>query len=294
MKSMNFDSIIQKKFEQIYDPKTTAKIYFNDKISDFFEYTIDLSLYDKLEYIHIFADNAKNINFINYNDNIKAVQLFNVHMDLTQLPKNLKILKSMEQNYTDKDFVNLPNELEILHCDSNNIYKLDNLPSRLKKIDCSKNNIVTLDNLPETLEYLCCSFNKLIKLDDLPIGLTYLNCEHNEIITLNSLPDTLIVVLAKSNHIQVIDKLPKALRKANFTSNPLISSPKCQNSLILLNYSLDAEKANTIDKIENATYKLMYGGYHTLKYATYGLAITGIGITCLIAYPFAYAYSKLN
>lgn len=297
MLQLEFNDSIQKKFEEVYDPDIVKSISFNDEIietNNFFGYTIDLSQYIKLEHIYIILGDERIINFINYTDSIKKVIFYGVYTDITQLSKNIKDIRASKSNYTDKDFVNLPDELEILLCDENNINKLNNLPLRLKRLDCSRNKIITLDYLPETLEYLWCSYNKLINLDNLPIGLLYLDCQYNEITSINSLPDTLVEILAKSNHIQVINKLPKSLTKADFTLNPLISSPKCPNPIILLNYSLDAEKASYSDKAVNVGHKLMYGGYHAVKYTTYGLGMIGVGTICLIAYPFAYTYVKLK
>jgi len=111
---------------------------------------------------------------------------------------------------------------------------------------------------------------------------------------LNCLPDSLEEVFAKFNYIEAINKLPKSLTRANFTSNPLIKTPKCVNSLLLLNYSLDAEKASYSDKLTQSIYKLAYGTYHTVKYTGYGLGYAGISISLMILYPIVCTLSKLN
>lgn len=296
MQQLEFNDSVQKKFEEVYNPNIIKFMFIDDetiKTNNFFGYTIDLSQYIKLEQIHVFEDD-RIINFINYSDSVKKVIFYGVYTDVTQLSKNIKDMTTSKSNYTNKDFVNLPDELEILTCKTNNIDKLNNLPLRLKKLNCSENKIITLDYLPETLEHLCCSHNKLINLDNLPIGLIYLDCQYNEITTINSLPDTLVEIFAKSNRIQVINKLPKYLIRANFTSNPLISSPKYSNSIILLNYSLDVEKASHIDKAISVGHKLMYGGYHAIKYIIYGLGIVCVSTICILISPFAYAYMKFN
>ena len=151
-----------------------------------------------------------------------------------------------------------------------------------------------MDNLPESIIRLDCSHNKLISLNNLPRGLKYLNCDHNEIILLNSLPDSLEEVFAKSNYIKSIDRLPKSLIRANFTLNPLIKTPKCANSVLLLNYSLDAEKTSLTDKVIQSGYKFAYGSYHTVKYTGYGIGYTGIALGCLVVLPFAYTYLRLT
>lgn len=297
---IKIDDLMQKKFEQKFNPETSHKIIIEEDPSEneenFFapftnEYYIDLKKYAELKTLFAFMDKKK-IYFTNYTNSVKSIEFYGVYSDLTNLPDTITKIKVSNHNYTDKDFINLPCELEYLRCDDNDIYNLNNLPLKLKELNCSKNNIITLDNLPESVIKLDCSYNKLIRLDNLPNGLEYLSCEYNEIISLNSLPDTLTHIFAKSNNIISIDRLPKSLIKANFTSNPLISTPKCHNAMILLNYSLDAEKANFNDKIVNCGYKFAYGGYHTAKYSAIAIGYLGLGITLATILPFAYAFTK--
>ncbi len=218
--------------------------------------------------------------FVNLSESVKKIWFSDIFIEKINYPKKLEKLTLWNCNLHDEHMINLPDGLLNLTCPNNYITKLDNLPIGLKKLDCSNNEILYLDNLPESLEFLNCSYNKIINLDNLPNGLIYLDCSHCEITNLDSLPDTLEQVFAKFNDIKSIKRLPTNLTRANFTNNPLIVTPKCHNSLILLNYSLDAEKASTSDKIVQFGYKFAYGTYHTAKYTTYGIGI-GIGIGLL-------------
>jgi hypothetical protein len=262
--------------------------------------TINLNPYKKLYYFAI--DNAHDVdphfNFnnkykiINYSDILNKIYYSNVSVEINNLPDGLKILWTWNCNLNDEDMINLPKELKELDCSHNLIMKLDNLPLGLKKLICSNNKISQLDFLPETLEYIDCSHNEITHLDDLPNGLIYLECSHNSIITLNSLPITLVEVFAKSNKIELVLNLPPKLSRACFTENPLVTKPKCSNSLILLNYSLDSQKASTVDKIVQSGHKVAYGSYHTAKYTTYGVGIGLLGAGCLIVYPIVKACSQ--
>ena len=280
-------------FEKKFDPMTSVHIFIdNNNIINLEEPYIDLSKYKKLKKLKICYEYQK-IKFINYPECLNYIFCIETHLDLTNLTDNIRFIIVCYSKYSDDDFLNLPTYLLELKCSHNKIKKLDNLPTNLILLDCSKNFIICLNYLPESLVTLYCSNNKLISLDNLPRGLKFLSCDHNEIILLNSLPDSLEQVFAKSNLIESIDRLPKSLTRANFTSNPIIKTPKCANSLLLLNYSLDAEKASMLDKTIQLGYKLTYGSYHTAKYIGYGIGYTGFAIGVTIAFPFAYTFLKL-
>lgn len=283
--------------------------------------TINMEKFLNLDNILVYDDRVNlNLNlepkykFINYSNNIRSICYHCMNVDISNLPNNLIIFDACCCLLTDLDMINLPSNLVELHCFGNNITQLDNLPLNLMELKCGNNNITQLDNLPlglkkiccednkityldllpETLEYLDCSHNKILNLDNLPNGLVYLECSYNLICKLDSLPDSLEQVFAKSNKIDSISKLPKKLTRANFTSNPLISTPKCSNSLLLLNYSLDAEKASQTDKVIQSGYKIAYGSYHVAKYTTYGVGVGLLGIGLLTLYPFLKAYKKIK
>lgn len=256
---------------------------------------INLEKFPNLYYLHI-DGNIETMNqqqkfkLVNFCDSVKKIYFSDILVQINNLPERLEDLTLWYCNLCDDDMINLPEGLKNLNCPHNNITKLSNLSFGLKKLDCSNNKILYLDDLPESLEYLNCSNNKIINLNNLPNGLIYLDCSQCSIKYLDTLPDTLEQVFAKFNNIESIKRLPSNLTRANFTNNPLVSAPKCNNSLILLNYSLDAEKASTSDKILQYGYKFAYGSYHTAKYTTYGIGIGLFGVIGLLAYPLSKAY----
>lgn len=73
----------------------------------------------------------------------------------------------------------LPPNLEILHCDYNDLDQLPELPTTLKILNCGCNNLTSLPDLPLTLESLQCICNNLTSLPQLPPNLKYLNAEGN-------------------------------------------------------------------------------------------------------------------
>jgi len=256
--------------------------------------TINLNKYNKLCYLSMTELN--NINIIGYPTTLDTLNLLCTYIKLDNLPENLVDLvvyhidEYYNKSFTSDDFINLPQNLIKFKCYNCKINNLNNLPDYLKELCCKKNKLTSLDYLPESLEILDCSYNLITELNNLPRGLKYLECSGNQIINLDSLPDSLEQIFCKLNKIEVIHKLPSSLTRANFTGNPLITKPKCSNSLILLNYSLDAEKASTTDKALLTGHKFAYNSYHTVKYSTYGLGISLVLITC----PVYLAYLKFK
>ncbi len=183
---------------------------------------------------------------------------------------SIKILFLACCDFTDEYFANLPVNLIHLSCGFNKIVHLDNLPMKLEMLYCSHNKIVQLDNLPESLKYLSVYNNELINLDNLPNKLIYLDCSYNNIVKLDCLPDTLKQIFAVKNKIISVNHLPKSLYQANFSKNYLITRPNITNanSLILLNYSLDAEKTNSYDKLKQISNSFIYNSYNAIKYST--------------------------
>lgn len=233
---------------------------------------------------------TKKYKFINFSDCVKGILYTNIFVELGPFPESLVTLKIDNCKITNEDLKCLPPILMELHCVGNQITKLDNLPLGLKNLVCKNNKLSHLDYLPLTLENLDCSYNEILSLDNLLKGLVYLECSYNLITKLDSLPNSLVEIYAKSNKIDYISHLPKNLTRANFTDNTLIATPKCSNSLILLNYSLDSEKASMKDKLVQSGYKFAYGSYHTVKYTGYGIGL-GVafglfGLGYAVTYPF--------
>lgn len=259
---------------------------------------IDLGQYVNLMELNISIENPNNnLKIINYPEKIEIItSKGQIDMGLNNLPENVKRIfyYGLFSILNYEDFTGLPNKLEKLHCVFCQLTKLDNLPTNLKSLNCNYNKIELLDNLPESLIKLNCKYNKLKNLDNLPNRLEYLDCSFNELIKLNCLPDSITHLYCKNNNIISIEKLPTSLSRANFTNNPLISKPKCSKTILLLNYSLDAEKANVSDKIVNAGYKFAYGTYIGTKYTCYGLGYTALATIELMSIPFIFAYQELK
>jgi Leucine-rich repeat (LRR) protein len=55
----------------------------------------------------------------------------------------------------------LPNSLDYLICDNNNLTSLPELPNSLEKLICRNNNLNSLPELPNSLKNLYCNKNNL-------------------------------------------------------------------------------------------------------------------------------------
>jgi len=262
------------------------------------------------------------VNFLNDSSSFYYLHIDNWYFKIDNLPENLYSLRIINEHecveyFISDDFINLPEKLIILWCECCKITNLDNLPNNLKELHCNVNKLISLNNLPinlkklhsnnnkltcldylpESLEILDCSYNLITELNNLPRGLKYLECSGNQIINLDSLPDGLEQIFCKLNNIEVIYRLPSSLTIGNFTDNPLIYRPKCSNSLVLLNYSLNTKKASTFAKLFIIWDKFSYNSYisdntyRPNKYSAYGF---GISLAVIIACPVYLAYSKFK
>lgn len=270
------------------------------------EEIIDLGAYTKLNCLTIDLNSNlhQNVKIKNISsDEIYYIGLTNCssnNFDVTKLPNKTRHLHLYRSKYSSNDLAYLPTQLKILSIFNINNYlfddfiHLDNLPLGLERLIICDCNIQNLDNLPESLTHLECKHCNIKSLDNLPRGLVYLDCSYNDIIALNNLPDCLEELYCKSNKIESIDRLPNSLKRANCTFNPLISKPNCPKSTLLLNYSLDYEKASIEEKINHVGNKMVYGTYVTTKYTAYGIGIGLLGLGLTITYPFYYAYTKIK
>jgi len=113
----------------------------------------------------------------------------------------------------------LPNNLEYLYCDLNNLTYLPKLPNTLKELDCTDNDIISLPKLPESLEELCCNYNRIRTLPELPPKLTRLECRHNYITELPKLTDTLEYLYCDNNNLTYLPELPNTLEELDCDDN---------------------------------------------------------------------------
>jgi Leucine-rich repeat (LRR) protein len=80
---------------------------------------------------------------------------------------------------TYRSYPPLPNTLQRLDCDYNNLQELPPLPQTLKILSCFNNNLQELSPLPSSLEKLDCNHNNLPELPPLPKSLQELYCKGN-------------------------------------------------------------------------------------------------------------------
>lgn len=77
---------------------------------------------------------------------------------------------------------NIPEKIEILHCENNLLTEMNNLPATLKDLHLSQNLLSKIDLSKSTaLENLYLSYNELTVLNSLPKTLLLLKCDHNQL-----------------------------------------------------------------------------------------------------------------
>ena len=97
-----------------------------------------------------------------FNDKIISFNTINEFYDYEDFDK-IKICRI--RTIKIEEFIKLPKDLEILHCDKNQLKILDNLPENLEKLYCFNNQLKTLDNLPKDLKYLYCENKRYSKFN---------------------------------------------------------------------------------------------------------------------------------
>jgi len=129
----------------------------------------------------------------------------------------------------------LPNNLQILDCNSNHLHNLPNLSNcvNLQKLDCSNNKITKLHELPNTLRELNCEGNILRILPDLSQlhSLQILDCSSNSFKTLPTLPNSLQILNCRYNQLNSLPNLPNSLQILNCSNNKLTSLPELHTNL---------------------------------------------------------------
>jgi hypothetical protein len=172
-------------------------------------------------------------------------------------------MDAQNQNPTLLDYTNqgltelppLPQGLETLHCDDNNLQSLPDLPDTLEELYCDDNNLKTLPKLPDSLEFLFCARNDLTELPNLPNSLlsidcggnalleelpklpkylTQLKCNATGITKLPDLPNTINFLDCNYTEVDELPKLPDNLMTLNCSSVLLKSIPKLPSELIML------------------------------------------------------------
>lgn len=128
----------------------------------------------------------------------------------------------------------LSDSLTLLYCSGNSLDSLPQLPAGLRSLSCFGNNLSALPTLPSGLQLLSCSRNALTTLPNLPLTLTYLDCYNNHLTVLPALPDSLNTLTCSSNQLTVLPALPAALTSLNCEKNNLTALPQLPDSLSIL------------------------------------------------------------
>lgn len=102
------------------------------------------------------------------------------HVDqVVNFPDNLKVRRLSIENCGVERLGNLPNGLEVLNCNNNNLRELSGTGD-LVELYCSNNKLEQIiDSMPQ-LRHLNCSRNKLSNLPKIE-SIKVLNCSHNNI-----------------------------------------------------------------------------------------------------------------
>lgn len=144
---------------------------------------------------------------------------------LTELPNLLKFLKLKKllcygNELIELDLSILPDTLEVLICNDNNIKKITGeFPSKLSRFECKNNKLKYITNLPDSLKFLCCSENKLSYLPKLPKNLLHLEVNKNQLYELPILPDKIQILNCNNNNLSCLPYLPNSLQEIYYILN---------------------------------------------------------------------------
>jgi len=106
------------------------------------------------------------------------------HLNLGVIAKNLfpKLRHILFGSGRITSISNIPEKIEILHCENNLLTEMKNLPPTLKDLHVSHNLLSTIDLSKATsLENMYVSYNHLTVLQSLPKSLLLLKCDHNHL-----------------------------------------------------------------------------------------------------------------
>ncbi len=114
------------------------------------------------------------------------------------------------------------NNLEGLHCGSNNLTTLPSLPSTLTHLDFWNNQIISIPNLPASLTSLYCSNNpNMTSIPALPAGLTEYYGSGNPLLPLPSFPGSLVTCAINDCGLTSFPILPNGLETLHIGNNPI-------------------------------------------------------------------------
>ena len=167
-------------------------------------------------------DDYNEVAFTRYISRMNSIQTTETTLNLYN--KNLSNLLHIYQ------FTNL----QILHCEYNNLRSIPQLPDTLVELHCTMSSVQNLPNLPLSLKVLSCAGNHLMILPPLNESLIILRCGDNSLITLPSLPDNLEFIDCHNNKITRLPPLNRNLRELVCHNNRISSLPPLNDKLLFL------------------------------------------------------------
>lgn len=130
---------------------------------------------------------------------------------------------------------NLPQTLELINVQFNEITSLPTLPNSLKTLDCSNNFLDVLPAFPSTLRILDCSNNQIANLPALSTDLITLFCDNNKLTSIPPLPTRLQGLMCSYNNIKTLPKpLPQTLIRLTCHYTDITCLPLLPNGMLYL------------------------------------------------------------
>lgn len=122
---------------------------------------------------------------------------------------------------------NIPQKLpqiRLFHCTNNLLKNIDNLPNTLQELNLDGNELAEIDiSILDNLKNLFLNHNRLTKLDNFPESLEELHVSFNQLTQLDFLTSPLLkVVNISDNNILRIENLPNSVSELNMDNNPSI------------------------------------------------------------------------
>ncbi len=208
----------------------------------------DLKLYNTIESLYIRNSMSQKNDIINYNsypNKLKKIFLNGNDLNYIFVDKNIHLPESLEELHLDDNnltslSINFSSlvHLKFLNIRCNKLKSLPILSESLKILNIYNNNFKSLPNLPENLKYLNIGYNELESLIDennqsikFPKRLKKLYLNNNKLKSLPkglSFPENLRVLNLSNNEIDLLINglsLPKKLEELSLNNNKLISLP---------------------------------------------------------------------
>lgn len=113
---------------------------------------------------------------------------------------------------------NIPEKIEILHCENNLLTEIKHLPETLKDLHVSHNMLSTIDLSKATsLENVYVSYNQLTVLNSLPKSLLLLKCDHNHLTKIHLEHSVMLRKLYCEGNPQLkLENIPETVIDGNF------------------------------------------------------------------------------